>query len=1089
MDLTGIFLFCLSLGVAAKTFSQTVTLSVKNASVQQVFELVKEQTHYSVFYEKDLLTGAKTITAKVRNMPLQQFLSMTLAEQDFTYYVEQETIFLKRKPISSMTKTGKIQEAEVFVPTVKGLVTGVDGKPLTGVNVVVKGSGKGTTTDAEGSFGIEVNTDQILVFSSIGFLSQEIAVSSSTMQVILVGETKSLNEVIVTALGIPKAVKSLTYTAQNVKGDQLNEAKEVNIVNALQGKVAGVTVTRNADGPGGDTKVLIRGNRSITGNNDPLYVIDGVPLTGSVGMLNSDDVENMTVLKGASAASLYGSQGQNGAIIITTKRGKEGALTVNYVGGLSFDKAMLLPDLQYEYGQGDAGIYAPNSEHSWGPKADGQMVTLWNGKTVPLKGQPDNLRNFFRTGSNLTNSVSITGGNEKMRTYFSYANVRAQGIMRNNDLIRHNVDLKIDNAISSKLTCFVKMTYIYEEVNNRVIPGDAGTYALPSIFRSPTSIPLREMENYAYTDSNARERQNYWKPNSSVLLNPFWALNRITYYQQKDRLLGLFSAKYAMAEGIAIQVRGSIDKTFQRTNHKVYADNYFSLVGSDYDYGSTINTGVNMDALLSFRRDLSRQINLSGDVGASMQESTYSGVAGNANGLNKQNFFFMNNARNPFINEYSGRTPRVQSLYGTVTVAYRNYLYLDVTARNDWSSALPKGSQSYFYPSVGFTGVISDMFRLPLWINYGKVRATFANSGYGGNEYLDRNYYQVGAGGVIITPTIESLGTYKPELTSSFETGVEGRLFNNRVSINVVYYNTKTKNQLLLIGAPPASTFNQKYINAGLIRNRGVEVVAGVIAVKIAHFSWNIDLNYSKNYNKVLQLTADVKSAILVNSDLAQIKAVEGNSFGDIYAKGWQQDDQGRKLVDDAGNPIFTKGNDVLVGNYNPNYMMGINNMLEFNSFSLGFLIDYRNGGYIIAGTQALIDADGHSRQSLQGRENGITLDAYTVDGKKNEQTISAQKYWSDRGGRYPVGSLYAYSATNVRLRELILGYIIPAKALGKQRIIKGAKVSFVGRNVFFFKNNAPIDPEITRGVGGGGLEYAALPSTRNLGVNLKCTF
>ncbi|MEO8584097.1 MAG: SusC/RagA family TonB-linked outer membrane protein, partial [Flavitalea sp.] len=876
---------------------------------------------------------------------------------------------------------------------------------------------------------------------------------------------------------------------QNVSGDQLNEAKESNIVNSLQGKVAGVIVTRNADGPGGDAKVLIRGNRSITGKNDPLYVIDGVPLSGNVSMINSDDVESMTILKGASAAALYGSQGQNGAIIITTKKGKDGAIRVDYVGGISFPKPSLLPDLQFEYGQGDAGVYVPNSEHSWGPKAEGQPVKLWNGKTVPLKGQPDNLKNFFRTGSTFSNFISATGGNENMRTYFSYGNMRAQGIMRNNDLIRHNIDLKIDNIISPKLSFFTKLTYIYEEVNNRVIPGDVGTYALPSIFRAPTSIPLAEMKAYAYTDSNGTERQNYWNPNSPVLLNPYWALNRITYYQQKDRAIALVSAKYKFSDWIDVQVRGNIDETLLQTNHRVYADNYFSLVGSDYEYGNTRNTGVNMDAFLSARRNIYKNLNLSANLGTSLQESKYSGLAGRANGLNKQNFFFMSNARNPFINEYYGRTPRVESIYSTVTLAYNHYLYFDVTARNDWSSALPKGSQSYFYPSAGLTGIISEMVHLPSWISYGKVRATLANSGYGGSEYLDRNYYEVGAGGVIITPTVQSLGTYKPEITSSFESGLEGSFFKNRLSVNLVYYNTKTKNQLLLIGAPPATTFDQKYINAGLIRNDGIELIAGGSPIKTKNFSWNFDLNYSKNNNKILTLTPDVKSAILVSSDLALIKAVEGNSFGDIYAKGWQTDSKGRRLVDVAGNPIVTDGNDVRVGNYNPKYMLGINNSFDYRGFTLSFLIDYRNGGTIIAGTQALIDADGHSKQSLEGRENGIILDAYTADGTKNTQVISAQKYWSDRGGRYPVGSLYAYSATNVRLRELIFGYSVLEGTLAKSNIVKGAKISLVGRNLFFFKNEAPIDPEITRGVEGAGLEYAALPSTRSLGINLKLTF
>lgn len=974
---------------------------------------------------------------------------------------------------------------------ITGRVIDVDGAGLSGVSVKVKGTSEGTLTDANGQYRITVPSGQnTLVFSYIGFVSIEEAIDGrTTINVEFSEESTALSDVVVTALGITRDVKSLTYAAQNIKGDQLNEAKEVNIVNSLQGKVAGVTITRNANGPGGDAKVLIRGNRSITGNNQPLYVIDGVPLSGSVSMLNSDDVESMTILKGPSAAALYGSQGQNGAIVITTKRGKAGELTVNYNGGFTFENAAVLPELQYEYGQGDAGVYSPSSEHSWGPRATGQPVTLWNGHTVPLEGQPDRLKEFFRTAHTVNNSLSINGGSEKMQTYFSYANTSAQGIMRNNDLNRHNIDLKIDNNLTSKLSFFTKLTYIYEDVNNRLQPGEGGTYALPSMFRSPTSIPTSEMRQYAYTDEAGIEKQSYWKPGSSILLNPYWALNRINYFQKKDRVLGLLSAKYQFNDWLDLQIRGSIDKTIQKNDHKVYADNYFSLVGSTYNYSGRGNQGTNVDALLSFKRDLSNKFNLMGNIGAALQQGNYEGFDGNSNGLNKANFFFMNNAKNPSITNFAQKSPQVQSIYATATLAYNSYLYLDATARNDWSSALPKDNQSYFYPSVGLSAILSDMLNLPSWVSYGKARVSMANSGYGGSEYLDRNYYRVGAGGAIITPSIQSLGNYKPELTTAFEAGLDWQFLNNRLGFSLTYYDTKTKNQLLLIGAPSASLFDRKYINAGLIKNNGIELVANLTPVRTDNFSWNAMVNYSKNNNKIVRLTEEVKSAILVDDRAAQIRADEGGSFGDMYVKDWERDSQGRRLVDNTGAPILTAGRDVFLGNYNPDYMLGVTNTFTYSNFSLNFLIDYRNGGYVISSTQALIDADGHSLRSLEGREGGLILDAYTVDGVKNTQSISAQKYWSAIGDRYPTGGLYAYSATNLRLRELVLGYRIPSKILNSTSFIKDAKLSVVGRNLFFFHKSAPIDPEITLGLNGGGLEYGALPSTRIIGLNLNIVF
>jgi TonB-linked SusC/RagA family outer membrane protein len=894
----------------------------------------------------------------------------------------------------------------------------------------------------------------------------------------------------ITALGITKSVRSLTYSAQDIKGDKINKAKEINVINSHQGKIAGLTITKNATGPGGDSKVLLRGNRSITNSNEPLYVIDGVPLTGNIGMLSSDDIETMSVLKGASAAALYGSQGQNGAIIITTKRGKSGETIVNYIGGITVEQAAVLPDLQFEYGQGDAGIYNASSEHSWGPKITGQTVELWNGHSVNMAGQKDRFKDYFRKALTLNNTISITSGNEKVQTYFAYGNTLAQGIMPNNDLIRHNLDFKITNNITSKLSVFTKLTYIYEDVDNRVQPGDAGTFALPSIFRSPVTIPLSEMKEYSYIDATGAEKQSYWNPGSSVQLNPYWALNRVLYYLKRERLLGLVSIKYSFNNWLNLQLRGSLDKTIQNNSHKVYADSYFSSVGSTFDQDESRRQGMNVDALLSFSHSLAKNLTLSGNVGASLQQTRYQSKFEDANGLNKANFFFMVNAKSPIVGNSYGRTPQVQSLYATTTFGYKNYLYLDITARNDWSSALPEANQSYFYPSVGLSAIVSDMIKMPDWVTYGKARITYASSGFGGTEYLDRNYYSVGSGGAILTPSIQSLGNYKPEITNSFEAGLDWRFFHNRFGFNLTYYDTRTKDQLLLIGIPSATLFSQKYINAGLIQNSGIELTADVSPIKNKDFSWSVGVNYAHNNNKVIELTDNMKSVIIGAGDAVYlIKVDEGSSYGDVYVRGWARNDKGQRLVEADGSPTLTDASDAFVGNYNPDYMAGLSNTLTYKDFSLSFLIDHRQGGVVISGTQALIDADGHSKESLNGRETGIILDGVQADGSKNTVAIDAQKYYGLIGGRYPIAEFYSYSGTNTRLRELVFTYSIPGRTLSKQKFLKRAEISLVGRNLFFFQLTAPVDPEITRGVNGGGLEYAALPSTRSYGLNLNISF
>jgi TonB-linked SusC/RagA family outer membrane protein len=1071
-----------------------VKMTLNHESLIDAFKKIESQTSFRFMYRYNEVKDFNNLSIVSGERSVESTIKMLLANTHLTYrQVDNQVMITVMKPQNTLVVNGLREEHTSAIPriVVKGSVMSDTGEPLQGVSVTLKGTSTGTSSDADGKFTLNnVPEDGILVLTYVGYTTQEVSVNGNTsIDVVLIPANKTLNAVIVTALGIQRSVKSLTYSAQSLKGSQLNEAKDPNLINTLAGRVPGVTITRNANGPGGEAKVLIRGNRSLTGNNDPLYVIDGVPLSGGIEMLNPDDIESMSVLKGASAAALYGSQGQNGAIIITTKKGKAGVISVDYNGGVVFEQASVLPELQYEYGQGDGGLFVANSEHSWGPKADGQTVTLWNGDQVPLQGQPDRLKNFFRTANTVTNTVSVNGGTEKMQAYFSYGNTKAQGIMRNNDLLRHNIDLMINNNITSKLTLQTKLAYIYEDVDNRVIPGEGGTYALPSMYRSPTSIPAEEMKKYSYLDEEGIEKQSYWKPGSSILLNPYWALNRVSYFQAKDRILGLFSAKYEFNDWLNLQVRGSVDKTMGESNNKIWADNYFSLVGSDYVHGSTKNQSTNIDVLLSFKRKLSKDFNLSGNIGGSSQQGNFSSNNQEANGLNKRNFFFMSNAKSPFITDLFGKFPQVLSVYATATLNYRNYLYLDITGRNDWSSALPKSNRSYFYPSVGLSAIISDMVTLPSWMSYGKARVAFANSGYGGRQYLDQNYYTVNPPYIIGTPTVQSLGTYKPEITSSFEAGLEWQFFDDRIGFDVTYYSTRSKNQLLLINIPQATLFNQKYINAGLIQNKGVELMVHAMPVKTPDFSWDIALNYSKNVNKVLELTEDITSVILNDNREAQIRAVVGGSYGDMYVKDWVKDSLGRRLVDNQGKPILTAGNTEFLGNYNPDFMAGLQNTLNYKNFSLGFLIDYRKGGYIIAGTKALLDADGHSKASLEGREGGLILDAYTEDGKPNTQSISAQTYWSAIGDRYPTGGLYAYSATNIRLRELTFGYRLPKKLLERQNFLKNVKISLVGRNLFFFQRSAPIDPEITLGTSVGGLEYGALPSTRTMGINLKLSF
>lgn len=1074
MNLTAILLTVCSLSLSAAGYSQKITLKEDHAPLKSVLQKIRKQSGYQLVYNSDVIGKAAPVSINVKDASLTEVLTLSLAGQSLSFRISDNIILIK-------PELKKMQVQAALPVNITGTVTDSKGETLIGVGVVVKGTTTGTSTDMNGNYSITVPDDNaVLVFSYIGFETQEIAVSSrSSINIVLQELKTALNEIVVTALGISREAKSLTYSTQKVDSDQLTKATGVNVVNALQGKIAGLTITRSTNGVGGGSTVLLRGNRSITGNNAPLYVTDGVP--GGIGFEDGDNIESITVLKGAAAAALYGSAGQNGVILITTKKGKAGRTSVEFNGGLVFDEANIYHETQDQYGQGDAGLYVNSSEHSYGPRMTGQTVTLWNGSTAPLSAQPDQFKDFFRTGTTLNNSLNLTMGSEKMQTYFSYGNIRAQGIMENNDLNRHNINLRVSNNISKKLSIDTKLTYNFENVDNSPV-----SYAITSIYRTPVSIPLSEMQKYEYMAAG-NPRQSYWKPGSSIIGNPYFYMNKNLNYDDIHRAVGLVAVKYDFNSWLSMQVRGNVNQSFSSSDTRIYSDSYHSLVGSNYTEGNSRNLNSNIDGLLTFKRDLNKNFNLSGHIGGYMQGSRNTGSTANANGLYKADFFYLSNARAPQMINNFAQSPLIQSLYSSATLAYKNYLYLDVTGRNDWSSALPQGEESVFYPSVGLTAIVSDMVKLPSWVSYAKARVSSANAGNGGNAYFGKEYYTLGIGGIISTPTIQSFDNYKSELTKSFEAGLDWRFFNNRLGFDLTYYKTRTENQLLLIGAPSASTYNQRYINAGLIENDGIELVMSATPLKIGKFSWDAMLNYSKNNNKVISITPEMKSVIIQDDDIVTTKVEEGRSFGELYSKGWQRDAQGRKLVDNQGRPLLTPGKTVYMGNYNPDFMAGLTNSLSYSNLGVTFQIDYRNGGSILGGTQPLLDADGHSKRSLEGRENGIILDAYLADGSKNTKSITSQAYFSAIGDRKPTGEEYNYSATNLRLREVMLGYTLPARLLGKMNYIKNAKISLIGRNLFFFQRSAPFDPDISRGR--GGTEYTALPFTRSFGLNLRASF
>lgn len=986
---------------------------------------------------------------------------------------------------------------------VSGKVSATNGEPLVGASVIEKGTTNGVVTDLDGNFDLTVKSGASLQISMVGYETQDVAVGNQSVINVTMAEGTTLSEVIVTALGIERAQKTLTYAAQKIDGSQINQVRDANFVNTLSGKAAGIVVTQAAGGPGSAARVVLRGNRSISGSNNALYVIDGVPVDntiagGSVGNdfggyngsdgaanINPDDIESMSILKGASASVLYGSRAANGVILITTKKGKAGKISVDVNSGIVSESPMLLPSLQNDYGQGNGGTSNTTSNGSWG------------GKTTTY---PNNVKDFFRNAISLNNSIGITGGSEKMQTYFSYTNNRAQGIISNNDLGRNTFTLRINNQISKRLSTDAKITYVNQVINNKVKVGEESGI-VQNLYKIPRSVDLNTYKTFEDKDGNP----TYWTT-SSIYMNPYWTLNRTLNDENRNRLTSLFSAKYSLNDWLYVMGRASIDRYTDKVRRKFYDKTLlFAQQGGSYTEGYYDVLERNLEAFLGGNNKIGSDLNIEYLLSTSVSRREFGATFSNANGLLVPNKFDLSFARARSTNTAELKR-EIQSVLGNIKLDYKNYLYLEVSGRNDWASTLPNGSNSYFYPSVGAGAIISDMTNLPDWISFMKARGSWSKVGSDVPQGILQQTYsfqQGGTGGFIQRDGTLPIPNAKPELTTSLEFGLDWRLFGNRLGFDFTWYKTNSVNQLLTLNLAAASGFDRQYINAGNIQNSGVELtISGSPIRQKDGLNWDINLNYARNINKVVELAPDIKEAFLSGGygRTGGPLVKEGDRYGDLYGEGWKKDAQGRYVVDANGKPVGSGGGGTLLGNFNPDFTLGLNNTLTYKNVSLSFLLDGRFGGVMVSGSEANFAFDGNSDYTTAFRTGGLVLDAVTATGEKNTKAINAETFWTTvSGGRYSFGEFFTYDATNVRIRELILGYNIKIN----NSPIKTAKISLVGRNLFFlYRGNAILDipgmpkrkmsfdPDINLGAGNfQGVEYGNLPSTRTIGLNLQLGF
>lgn len=986
---------------------------------------------------------------------------------------------------------------------------GSNNAPLPGATVINLTTKLSTATNEAGIGNLEAAVGDRLRVTLLGYVAQtKIVGTENNVEIILMPEEQNIDEVVVTALGIKRETRGLTYATQQLSADAVNDARDNsgNIMSSLTGKVAGATITTASSGPGAAVRVVLRGNKSISGNNNALVVVDGVPYDNTPGTqatgttpnystsdgaanINPDDIESINILKGPSAAALYGTRAANGAIVITTKQGRADSYRIEYNGSAAIDQVNMLTSFQNTYGRGNGGVEGTNVGESWGAK-----TTTYS----------NNVRNFFQNGSTFNNSISTYGGTEKTQGYMSYSNNKIGGIFQGNDLKRNSLNVRLNTELIPRLKTDVKLNYVNQQVNNRPRLGDMG---IPiEVYIMPRDMDDAELKDFESIDpANGEPVRKYWS-GSTLYDNPYWSLNRTSVNEGRDRITGLGSVSYQLTDWLNVLGRYSFDKYKDVVDGSFY-DGTVSLgdvrAGGKYYETHTEYSEQNFDFLLNGGNKISDDIQLNYNIGTSFLKRNYSTFQNMANGLSIPNQFSFTMATTPEFLNVGNYERRLNSIYASTQLGFYNNIFLDLTARNDWSSTLPS-PHSFFYPSAGLSVVFNEWLRMPDWVTFGKARVSYTQVGNDPNPYLLDQLYQfsLGAGnGFISRSSTKAIPDLEPELTKSFESGLDMRFFNDRLTFDATYYKSNTINQLMYLTLPMASGFSRQYINAGNIENKGLEIQLTGVPVRNDKFRWNTSVNFSTNTNTIIELHETTKRAnITDNTKYATVVVEEGGKYGDLYGHVWKKDANGQYIVDANGLPVV-EANQKL-GNFNPKALLGWSNTFTYGNISFHTLIDARIGGEIVSGTAAYLAAFGVADFTEAYREGDWVLPGVHEDGTTNSTAITAQQFWTTVGqnGRDAWGEFFTYDMTNVRLRELAVSYKFNVESW---KGIQAAQVSLTGRNLFFFysgkskldipglgKIKNPIDPEGALGAGNyQGVEVGLPPTVRTYGLNVKVTF
>ena len=1000
---------------------------------------------------------------------------------------------------------------------VNGTVTDELGAPLPGATISVVGSTDGTTTDFDGNYSITTSNGVELQISYIGYQKQNILVSDEAEFSVSLQPDNELSNVVVTALGISREKKSLGYSVSEISGDQINTIKDYNIANSLVGKVPGLNITQSG-AMGSGSRITIRGNNSLSGNTQALIVVDGVPINadgintggdvyesnvsgGGISDINPNDVETISVLKGPNAAALYGSRAGNGVILITTKRGsQDGKLGVTINTNLTFDDPMFLPDFQNSYGQGTFAAAGTDlvgdwSINSWGSRLDGSQKLYYDGTTKPYSAQPNNVSDFFRTATKAVTSISIDKGSEESSLRFSYTNNSSEATLENSNLNSHNFNLRGTAQLSDKLSIDTKATFFTQNVKNRA--SVAGQGPIGPAFLMPRNVAIDDLRTYQGQESAVLSDFNVisYGQSGDNTANPFWQLYNDEKDEDRSRFFGFAKINYQFNDWLNAFIRVGSDltnlnrMTLDKPGHHFYKGG--RLGKSKIAYGE-----LNSEFLITANKDLTEKFNIVVNAGGNLSKRTSESITNFGQNFKIPTKYFLSNLSDMTPpDDQPQAVKKVNSLYGSASLSYNSFLYLDITARNDWSSTLGEDNRSFLYNSASLSVILNKFIDPEQNIfNLIKIRGSLAQVGNDTDPYqLNQTFSVPGAGfrglTTLSAPTVKLNPDLKPETVTSNEFGLEFAALNNRLSVDFSIYNIVTTDLIFNVPVPAATGFSFFKENIGEVSNSGIELSISATPIETANFVWQSTLFYAANKNTLNKLTDGLESITynVTNSGNATLRATVGGSIGDIYGTVWDTDVSGNNIVNANGIAIASNP-DNLLGNAQPDWIGGWSNTFMFKGLSLSFLIDARIGGQIYADTGAALDGRGVSERSLLYRETGVTLDAIdTSTNSKNTSQITGQEYWNTYS---TIAENYVYEQDNVRLRELALGYQF--NDLSKIGIDR-ASIQLIGRNLFFLSKSAPndFDPESMLGTSltGVGFNSFNMPTLRSLGLNLTLNF